>query len=331
MSGKPVVVVTRQLLEAGMELLAEATDVEVRVWPHDLPPTRQDLLELLPGASAAITLVTDPIDGPLLDALPDLKTVANCAVGYDNIDVPAATERGVLVCNTPGVLTETTADFAFALVVAAARRIVEAADYVRDGKWKTWSPTLFLGQDLHDATIGIIGFGRIGQEVAKRAAGFSMRILTIDRGKRPDVKFEVEYTDLDTLLRESDFVCITVALNDETRGLIGSRELGLMKPTAMLVNAARGPVVQTEALLEALTNGTIAAAALDVTDPEPLPADHPLVSLPNCTIVPHIASATVATRSKMATMAVNNALAAIRGTRPANLVNPEAWENFPTR
>ncbi|CAN5356763.1 D-glycerate dehydrogenase [soil metagenome] len=327
MMSKPVIVVTRQLPDAGMNLLAEASDVETRVWPHDLPPSREELLDLLRGASAAITLVTDPIDGPLLDALPDLKTIANCAVGYDNIDVPAATERGVLVCNTPGVLTETTADFAFALVITAARRIVEAADYVREGRWKTWSPNLFLGQDLHDATIGIIGFGRIGQEVAKRAAGFSMRILTIDRGKRPDVKLEVEYTDLDSLLRESDFVCLTVALNDETRGLIGSRELGLMKPTAMLINAARGPVVQTDALLEALTNGTIAAAALDVTDPEPLPADHPLVSLPNCVIVPHIASATVATRSKMATMAVNTALSAIRGTRPANLVNPEAWKH----
>jgi glyoxylate reductase len=326
MSEKPVIVVTRQLPDAGMRALAEATDVETRVWPHDLPPSRDDLLELLQGATAAITLVTDPIDGPLLDAVPGLKTVANCAVGYDNIDVPAATERGVLVCNTPGVLTETSADFAFALVITAARRIVEAADYVREGKWKTWSPNLFLGQDLHDATIGIIGFGRIGQEVGKRATGFSMRILTIDRGKRPDVAYAVEYTALDTLLKESDFVCITVALNDQTRGLIGARELSLMKPTAMLVNAARGPVVQTDALVEALTNGTIAAAALDVTDPEPLPIDHPLLALPNCVVVPHIASASVATRSKMATMAVGNALAGIRGQRPVNLVNPNALE-----
>lgn len=325
MSEKPVIVVTRVLPDAGMQLLAEAIDVETRVWPHDLPPSRDDLLTLLQGATAAITLVTDPIDGPLLDELPGLKVIANCAVGYDNIDVPAATERGVLVCNTPGVLTETTADFAFALVITAARRIVEAADYVREGHWKTWSPNLFLGQDLHDATIGIIGFGRIGQEVGKRAAGFSMRILTIDRGKRPGVSFDVEYTNLDTLLRESDFVCLTVALNDETRGLIGARELGLMKPTAMLVNAARGPVVQTDALLEALTNRTIAAAALDVTEPEPLPVDHPLLALPNCVVVPHIASASVATRSKMATMAVNNALAVIHGERPANLVNPEVW------
>ncbi len=326
MSGKPVVVVTRQLPEAGMRLLAEASDVETRVWPHDLPPSRADLLELLPGAQAAVTLVTDPIDGPLLDALPELKTVANCAVGYDNIDVAAASERGVLVCNTPGVLTETTADFAFALVIAAARRIVEAADYVREGQWKTWSPTLFLGQDLHDATIGIVGFGRIGQEVGKRAAGFSMRILAVDRGKRADVPYQVEYTDLDSLLKESDFVCLTVALNDETRGLIGARELALMKPTAMLVNAARGPVVQTEALLEALRNGTIASAALDVTDPEPLPVDHPLLSLSNCVVVPHIASASVATRSKMATMAVRNALAGVRGERPLNLVNTEVWD-----
>jgi len=327
MSEKPVIVVTRQLPDAGMQLLAEAADVETRVWPHDLPPSRTDLIELLQGATAAITLVTDPVDGPLLDVLPGLKAVANCAVGYDNIDVPAATERGVLITNTPGVLTETTADFAFALVISAARRIVEAADYVREGHWKTWSPNLFLGQDLHDATIGIVGFGRIGQEVAKRATGFSMRILTIDRGKRPDVPFAVEYTDLDSLLRESDFVCLTVALNDDTRGMIGARELGLMKPTAMLINAARGPVVQTDALVEALINRTIAAAALDVTDPEPLPVDHPLVSMPNCTIAPHIASATVATRSKMATMAVNNALAAVRGERPVNLVNTEAWKS----
>jgi glyoxylate reductase len=324
MTAKPLIAVTRKLPDAGMEMLTQASDVDFRVFPEDRPPTRVEMIELFRGARAAITLVTDPVDGEVLDACPDLRALANYAVGYDNIKVPDATARGVYVTNTPGVLTETTADFTFALLIAAARRVVEAADYVREGKWKTWSPTLFLGWDLHDATIGIVGYGRIGKQVARRAAGFDMRVLVNNRSpvEAGDIATAV---DLDLLLKESDFVCLNVALTPETNGMIGKRELELMKPSAILINAARGPVVQTDALYEALVNGVIAGAALDVTDPEPLPPDHPLIGLPNCLIAPHIASATVATRSKMATMAVSNALAAVRGQRPPNLVNESTW------
>jgi glyoxylate reductase len=261
----------------------------------------------------------------VLDREPQLKVISNFAVGYDNVDVDAATARGVMVCNTPGVLTETTADFTWTLLMAAARRVVEGADYVRAGKWLTWGPTLLLGQDVHHATIGIVGFGRIGKEVAKRARGFDMRILANDTYQDEEAARElgVEFRELDDLLRESDFVTLHVALTDETRNLIGARELQLMKPTAILVNAARGPVVDTDALVDALKEGTIAGAALDVTEPEPLPGEHPLASMSNAIVVPHIASATVATRNEMARMAATNLLAGIRGERPPNLVNSE--------
>jgi glyoxylate reductase len=325
MSDKPVIAVSRRLPDAGMEMLSHADDVEFRVFGEDRPPTRDELIALLQGASAAVTLVTDPVDGELLDACPGLKSISNYAVGYDNINVPEATARGVFVTNTPGVLTETTADFTFALLIAAARRVVEAADFVREGKWTTWSPTLLLGWDLHDATIGIVGYGRIGKQVGKRAAGFDMKVLVNNRSPLAEGDIATA-VDLDVLLRESDFVCLNVALTPETTGMIGKRELELMKPSAILINAARGPVVQTDALYDALVNGVIAGAALDVTDPEPLPPDHPLIGLPNCLIAPHIASATVATRSRMATMAISNALAAVRGQRPPNLVNESTWQ-----
>lgn len=329
MSRKPIIAVTRVLPDAGMTMLAEAGDIELRVWPGDLPPSPDELATLVDGVDGVIALVTDPIGAELLDRNPPIRVISNFAVGYDNIDVEAATERGVLVCNTPGVLTETTADLTFALLVSAARRVVEGVEYVRAGKWKTWSPTLLLGQDLHDATIAIVGFGRIGREVAKRATGFSMRILAVnsDPTPRTDPETGATFTDLDTALKEADFVCLNVALNDDTRGLIGARELGLMKRSAILVNAARGPVVDTDALVEALRNGVIAAAALDVTDPEPLPANHPLIAMENCIVVPHIASGSVATRSKMARMAATNAIEAVRGNRPPHIVNGDAWNN----
>ena len=329
MSKKPIIAVTRVLPDAGMSMLAEAADIELRVWPGDLPPNPDELAALVAGVDGVIALVTDPIGGDLLDRNPSIRVLSNFAVGYDNIDVVAATERGVLVCNTPGVLTETTADLTFALLVSAARRVVEGVEYVRAGKWQTWSPTLLLGQDLHDATIAIVGFGRIGREVAKRAAGFSMRILAVtsDPTPRTDSETGAMYTDLDTALKEADFVCLNVALNDDTRGMIGARELGLMKRSAILVNAARGPVVDTRALVEALRNGVIAGAALDVTDPEPLPADHPLIAMENCIVVPHIASGSVATRSKMARMAATNAIEAVRGNRPPHIVNGDVWQN----
>lgn len=322
----PTVAVTREIPEAGLALLREAA--EVRVWPEELPPRPEQLAELLRGCDGAVTLLTDTIDGAVLDREPQLKVVSNFAVGFDNVDVPAATERGVAVCNTPGVLTETTADFAFALLMSAARRIPEGIDYVRAGQWQTWGPLLLLGRDLHRATLGIVGFGRIGQAVAKRARGFEMEILYYDAQRYPDAERELgaTYRELDDLLRESDFVTLHVALTPETQQMLGAREFGLMKREAVVVNAARGPVIDTDALVSALRDGEIMGAALDVTDPEPLPADHPLVALPNCIVVPHIASATVATRDNMATLAARNVLAVLRGERPEAIVNPEVLE-----
>ena len=317
------VAVTRVIPEAGLRLLREAT--EMRLWEDELPPSPEQLAALLSGCDGALTLLTDIIDGEVLDREPRLKVISNFAVGFDNVDVPAATERGVAVCNTPGVLTETTADFAFTLLMAAARRIVEGADYVRAGRWKTWGPTLLLGRDLTGATLGIVGFGRIGREVAKRARGFDMTILIYDeyRDEAAEREYGVTFRPLDDLLRESDFVTLHVVLSDETTGMIGSRELGLMKPEAILVNAARGPVVDTDALTAALQDGTIGGAALDVTDPEPLPANHPLIALPNALVVPHMASASVATRDKMAVLAAQNLLAVLNGEEPPGIVNPE--------
>ena len=322
----PIVAVTRVIPEAGLRLLREAADV--RLWEDELPPSPEELADLLRGCDGALTLLTDTIDGAVLDREPQLKVVSNFAVGYDNVDVPAATARGVAVCNTPDALTETTADFAWALLMTAARRVVEGVDYVRAGKWRTWGPLLLLGRDLHGATLGVVGFGRIGREVAKRARGFDMRVLAYDTHQDADAARELgaEYRPLDDLLREADFVTLHVALTPETTGLIGERELGLMKREAILVNAARGPVVDTDALVTALRDGTIGGAALDVTDPEPLPADHPLVGLPNAVVVPHIASATVATRDRMAETAARNLLAVLRGERPPYIVNPEVLD-----
>jgi glyoxylate reductase len=318
--------VTRVIPEAGLRLVREAT--AMRLWEEELPPSPEQLGELLRGCDGALTLLTDTIDGEVLDREPQLKVVSNFAVGYDNVDVPAATARGVAVCNTPGVLTETTADFAWALLMAAARRVVEGVDYVRAGNWKTWGPKLLLGRDLTGATLGIAGFGRIGRGVAKRARGFDMRILVYDthRDEAAERALGVTYRPLDDLLREADFVTLHVALTPETTKLIGARELGLMKSEAILVNAARGPVVDTEALVAALRDGVIGGAALDVTEPEPLPPDHPLISLPNAIVVPHMASATVATRDRMAELAAQNLLAVLRGERPPHIVNPEVLE-----
>ncbi len=330
--GVKTIAVTRVIPDAGMDLLRAADGVEMRLWQQELPPSPGELAELLHGCDGALTLLTEAITPDLLDREPRLNVISNFAVGFDNVDVDAATARGVMVCNTPGVLTETTADFTWALLMASARRVVEGADYVRAGKWQTWGPLLLLGQDIHHATIGIVGFGRIGKEVAKRAHGFDMRILAYDtyRDDASAAEFGVEFTELDELLRQSDFVTLHVALTDETTNLIGARELQLMKRTAHLINAARGPVVDTDALVDALSSNTIAGAALDVTEPEPLPVHHPLASLANAIVVPHIASATVATRNKMAQMAAENLLAGIRGERPPNIANPEVLERLGT-
>jgi len=320
------VAVTRTIPDAGLRVLRQAA--EVRLWEEELPPTPERLDELLSGCDGAVTLLTDQIDGAVLDREPKLRVISNFAVGFDNVDLPAATRRGVAVCNTPGVLTETTADFAWTLLMAAARRVVEGADYVRAGRWQTWGPTLLLGRDLAGATLGVVGFGRIGREVAKRARGFDMRILVFDSFQDEAAARELgaEFRPLDDLLREADFVTLHVTLTPETTGMIGEREFGLMKKDAILVNAARGPVVRTDALVAALRDGIIGGAALDVTDPEPLPIDHPLIGLPNALVVPHMASATVATRDKMAELAARNVLAVLRGERPPGIVNPEVLD-----
>jgi len=309
------VLVTRRLPDGGLGPLAGHDIVGPK--PDDAPYTHDELCEFAGEVDAIVSLLTDRIDADVLEAGKGrLRVVANVAVGYDNIDVPACRARGVAVGNTPGVLTETTADLAFALLMAAARRLPEGSRYVRDGRWKTWGPLLLLGPDVHGATIGIVGFGRIGQAVARRAQGFGMRILYHDVQQLPeDVTgpLGASYRPLEALLAEADFVSLHVNLSDVTRHLINAETLAWMKPTAVLVNTSRGPVVDQVALAEALRDGTIWAAALDVTDPEPIRMDDPLVGLDNCLIVPHIASASRATRGRMAAMAAANLLAGVRG------------------
>lgn len=328
MTGRAKVFVSRIIPEDGLRPVVDATDAEV--WQGELPPPRETLLASIEGCDGVLTLLTDKVDDEFLDrAGPQLKVVSNFAVGFDNIDVAACTARGVAVGNTPGVLTETTADLAWALLMAAARRLVEGDRYVRAGNWKTWGPMLLMGPDVHGATIGIVGFGRIGQAVARRAKGFGMRIVYHDLTRVPkqvEAEFDATFMTLDGLLRESDFVSLHTVLSPETKGLMDAERLGWMKKTAVLVNTSRGPVVDSMALVDALRDGVIAAAALDVTDPEPLPADHPLVSLDNCLVVPHIASASRATRGKMASMAAANLLAGVRGERLPTPVNPEVYE-----
>jgi glyoxylate reductase len=324
---KPRVFVSRIIPDDGLRPVTEACEAEV--WQDELPPPRDALLRSIEGCHGVLTLLTDRVDDEFLDqAGSQLKVVSNFAVGFDNIDVPACTKRGIPVGNTPGVLTETTADLAWALLMAAARRLPEADRYVRAAKWKTWGPMLLMGPDVHGATLGIIGFGRIGQAVARRARGFGMRVLYHDpRRVSPAVEAEyrAEYRTLEGILPESDFVSLHVNLSPQTKGLINAERLGWMKRTAILVNTSRGPVVDSMALVDALRDGVIAAAALDVTDPEPLPAEHPLVGLDNCLVVPHIASASRATRGKMAEMAAANLLAGVRGQRLPTPVNPEVY------
>ena len=315
------VFVTRRLPGDALERLRESCDVDI--WPGDTPPSAETLSQHASTADALICLLTDRIDRVLLAAAPRLRVISNVAVGYDNIDVAAASERGIPVGNTPGVLTEATADLAFALILAAARRIVEADRYVREGRWQTWDPSLLLGMELHGATLGIVGYGKIGRAVARRAAGFGMRVIYAARtAANGDDHAPV---DLLTLLRESDVVSLHVPLTDDTRHLIGERELRAMKPSAILVNTARGPVVDQPALARALREGWIAAAGIDVTEVEPIPMDDALLDAPNLTILPHIGSATHKTRALMASMAVDNALAGLRGERLPHCVNPEVY------
>lgn len=323
---KPKVFVSRVIPDEGLGLIRD--ECEMDLWEGELPPPHDVLLAHLREKDGLVSLLTDKIDAALMDANPRLKVVSNMAVGYDNVDIKAATERGIPVGNTPGVLTDTTSDFAFALLMAAARRVVEGADYARSGKWKTWGPKLLMGQDVHGATLGIVGFGRIGQGMAKRASGFDMRILYFDVYRREDLEksMGVTYADMDTLLGQSDFITIHTDLNEQTRHMFNTPSFAKMKPSAILINTARGPIVDPDALDQALRQGRIRAAALDVTDPEPIPSDSPLLSMPNCLIVPHIASASVATRGKMADMAARNLLAGLSGSRLPTCVNPEVYD-----
>ncbi|MGI6565754.1 MAG: D-glycerate dehydrogenase [Firmicutes bacterium] len=315
------VFVTRRIPQPGLDMLEERFDVTVN--PHNRVLTRDELIDGVKTADGLLSLLTDDISAEVMDANPHLRVVSNYAVGYNNIDVAAATQRGIMVTNTPGVLTDATADLAWALLMAVSRRVVEGDAYTRAGRFEGWDPMLLLGTDIAGKTLGIVGMGRIGQAVARRARGFDMRILYYDQAPVPAAEeYKAEFVSLDDLLRESDFVTIHAPLTDETRHMIGSQELRLMKKTAYLINTARGPLVDEDALVEALREGSIAGAGLDVYEDEPKLAPG-LAELPNTILLPHLGSATLEARTKMATMAAANLIAGLEGNRPPNLVNPE--------
>jgi glyoxylate reductase len=317
---RPYVYITRRIPDDGIRLLQEYCGVGI--WEGDEPLAREKFLDEASRADGVLTMLTDRVDAEFFDCAPNIKVVSNYAVGFDNIDIPEATRRGIPIGHTPDVLTESCADHAFALMLAGARRLSEAQAYVKEGHWQTWSPLLLLGRDVHGATLGIIGMGRIGQAIAKRATGFNMRILYSGRRHITEADaLGAEWVTQEELLRESDFVSLSVPLNDKTHHLINAEALAQMKPTAMLINTARGAIVDHDALLEALREGKIAGAALDVTDPEPIPSDHPLLDLPNCLVVPHIASATHATRDAIGILAARNLLAGLWGETLPNCVN----------
>jgi len=325
---KPRVFVTRVLPEKGLEMVRREADVEV--WPEPFPPPQDTLLQKARGLDGLLCLLTDRIDAAVIDALgPQAKVISQMAVGFDNIDVAAATARGIPVGNTPGVLTDTTADFAFALLMAAARRVVEGDRFTRAGKWKTWGPVDFLGPDVSGATLGIVGFGRIGQALARRAQGFGMRILYNSRSRNPEAErdYGARYADLNTLLLESDFVSLHTTLSPETHHLMNEERFARMKPGAILINTARGSVVDPAALYRALASGTLAYAALDVTEPEPIKPEDPLLALDNIIITPHIASASYKTRTCMATMAAENLIAGLKDARLPHFVNPQVYQD----
>ena len=313
------VLVTQEIPEAGLRLLE---DFDVTILSEE-PPDPDGLLEAVGGTSGILCTVSENIGAGILDAAgDDLKVIANMAVGYDNVDVEAATERGITVTNTPGILEETTADTAFMLLLAAARRLGEAERFLRAGKWKAWGPKQFIGPDVWGKKLGVLGFGGIGQALARRAKGFDMDILYTARSRKEDAEKELvaRKVELEELLEESDFVSIHTPLTNETHHLIGEKELILMKPTAVLVNASRGPVVNEAALAEALENKSIFAAGLDVYEEEP--EVHPkLLELENVVLAPHIGSASIETRDKMAEMAAENLRAVLNGEEPPNSVN----------
>ena len=316
----PKILVTRRTFPEAQAKL-RASGAEVVIWEDKDSRSHDDLVAAVAGIDGLYAHITDVVDAVVMEAAPNLKVIAQFGVGYDNVDVAAANARGIAVANTPGVLSESTADEAFALLVAMARRVYDLPQIVKDGKWGDFDPVGLLATDIHHKTLGIVGMGRIGSEVAKRAAGFSMEVLYHNRSRR-DEEFGATYVDsLEELLERSDFVSLHNPLNAETTGLMGADQFKLMKKSAFLINTTRGPVVDQEALYDALKSGEIAGAALDVTVPEPMGPDHPLLTLDNCLIMPHVASATGDTRMKMAMMCVENVLAGMAGDWPPYCVN----------
>jgi len=319
---KPKIYVTRLIPKEGLEILTKIGDVSI--WEGNMPVPREVLEKEVIKADALISLVTDPIDAELMDMAPNLKVIANYAVGYDNIDVFAAAQRGITVTNTPDVLTHATADLTWALILACARRVVESERFMRNGMWKAWTPTLMVGKDVYGATLGLIGFGRIGQAVAKRAIGFDMKVMYFDSQRNPDAEKQTgaQYAPLEGLLTESDFVSVHLPLSDRTRHMIGKAEFSAMKRDAIFINTARGAVVNEAELIEALQSGVIGGAGLDVYEQEPLPLDSNLFQLANVVMVPHIGSASLAARRKMAIVAAINVEAVLSGKEPVDPVLP---------
>lgn len=320
---KANIYITRKLPDEVVGRLQE--HFHVSMWEEEDTTVPYEVLEKeIKQADGLFSMVTETIDENLLKQAEKLKVISTMAVGYNNIDIEAATKRNIVVTHTPGVLTETTADLTFALLMAASRRLIEASDYLRTGQWKTWSPLLLTGQDIYGSTLGIIGFGKIGQALARRAKGFNMNMLYYNRSRKVEAEKELGavYTDMETLLKKSDFVCILTPLTDETKHLIDEKELGLMKKTAILINTARGEVVNEAALYTALKDGQISAAGLDVFQQEPISLDHPLLTLPNVVTLPHIGSASVKTRLAMAHLAAKQLIEGLQGKIPEHTVNP---------
>ena len=324
MSPRPKALITQFVHEPGPSRVREQCDVTY--WDDEQPMPRDRMLAAVTDVDAILCHTPTRIDAALLDHAPRLKVVSNLGAGYDNVDVAAATARRVAVCNTPGAMVDTTADTAFALLLALARRVGEGERWVRGGRWQHWSPKLLVGDDVYGATLGLVGLGKIGLAMARRARGFGMTVLYNTRHRREDAERElgVRYADLDALLRESDYVSLHVPLTAETRHLIGARELGLMKPTAYLVNTARGAIVDQPALRDALTRGAIAGAGLDVYEQEPVDPADPLLALDNCVLIPHVGAASRATRARMAGIGATNLVNVLTGQPPLAIVNPEA-------
>ncbi len=327
---KQTILITRSFFPDLLDPLKR--DFSLIIWGEPVPPDRAWILENLPKSDALITMLTDVIDEKtvLLGVKNKLKVISQLAVGYDNIAVSAATAHNIPVGNTPGVLTETTADFTWSLLMAVARQVVVSHNEVHRGIWRPWGPDVYAGADIHGATLGIIGFGRIGQAVAMRALGFGMKILYYEPKKKPHPEFsgKATYTPLNDLLQQSDFVTMHAYLSPESRGMLGKPQYALMKPTAYLINTARGPMIDHKALFLALQAKQLAGAGLDVFDPEPIPQDHPLLGLPNVIITPHIASASINTRRMMAKMTIENTLAGLNGDKIPYCVNPEVYEDL---